>query len=79
MDTYPNYSLWGYDTGLFLLTALQRFGTGFEYNIDQVRANPLQFAFQFERMNNWGGFINTGLFLVYYDPNGNIIKMDKSR
>src|SRR5690554_6014289 len=79
MDTYPNYSLWGYDTGLFFLTALQRFGTGFEYNIDQVRANPLQFAFQFERMNNWGGFINTGLFLVYYDPNGNIIKMDKSR
>mgnify|MGYP001017614757 CR=1 FL=1 len=79
MDTYPGYAMWGYDTALFFLTALQRYGTGFEHHLDQVRIDPLQFAFRFDRLNNWGGFINTGLFLVYYDSNGNIIKMDKSQ
>ncbi|NLJ00107.1 MAG: LysM peptidoglycan-binding domain-containing protein [Bacteroidales bacterium] len=79
MDTYPGYAMWGYDTALFFLSALQRYGAGFEQQIDRVGVESLQFAFHFERMNNWGGFINTGLFLIHYDPNGNVIKMDKSR
>lgn len=79
MNTYPDYAMWGYDTALFFLTAMQRYGVDFEYRVDQLRVNSLQYAFHFERMNNWGGFINTGLYLVYYDTNGQIIKMDKSR
>src|SRR5690554_2418861 len=79
METYPGYAMWGYDTALFFLTALQRYGIGFEQHLDQVRVDSLQFAFRFERMNNWGGFINTGLFLVHYNPNGTIIKIDRSR
>ncbi len=79
LNTYPDYAMWGYDTALFFLTALQRFGSDFEYRVDQVKIHSLQFAFHFERMNNWGGFINTGLYLVFYDTNGRIIKMDKSR
>ena len=79
MDTYPGYAMWGYDTALYFLSALQRHGVGFEQHLNQMQVNPVQFAFHFERMNNWGGFINTGLYLVYYDPNGNIIKMDRSR
>lgn len=79
LNTYPDYAMWGYDTALFFLTALQRFGLDFEYRINQVNIHSLQFAFHFERMNNWGGFINTGLYLVFYDTNGHVIKMDKSR
>jgi len=79
METYPSYGLWGYDTGLFFLTALRRNGTQFEQNIQRIRVNSLQFAFQFERLNNWGGLINNGLYLVHYDRNGQIIKTDKSR
>lgn len=79
LNTYPDYAMWGYDTALFFLTALQRFGPDFEHRVSQVNVNSLQFAFHFERMNNWGGFINTGLYLVFYDTNGRVIKMDKSR
>ncbi|MBK5196287.1 MAG: LysM peptidoglycan-binding domain-containing protein, partial [Proteiniphilum sp.] len=79
METYPSYGLWGYDTGLFFLTALRRNGTHFEQNIQRIRVNSLQFAFHFERLNNWGGLINNGLYLVHYDRNGQIIKTDKSR
>lgn len=79
MDTHPGYGLWGYDTGLFFMTALHNGGLHFEQNVRKVRVDTLQFAFYFERMNNWGGFINMGLFFVYYDTNGRIIKTDRSQ
>lgn len=79
METNPGYGMWGYDTGLFFITAMERYGVNFEQNIDQIRVNSIQFPFRFERLNNWGGFFNMGLYFVYYDPNGQIIKMDKSR
>ena len=79
LDTNPGYGMWGYDTGLFFLTALQQYGANFEQNINRVRVNSLQFPFHFERLNNWGGFFNTGLYFVHYDRSGKVIKMDKSR
>lgn len=79
INVYPRYGMLGYDTGLFFLTAMQKFGNKFDKNIDGVLVNSIQFAFNFERVNNWGGFINTGLYLVYYDPNNTIIKRNKSR
>lgn len=79
METYPSYGLWGYDTGLFFLTALSRYGSRFEHNIQKIRINSLQFAFHFERVNNWGGFINNGLFLIHYDTNGSVTQSDLNR
>lgn len=76
LDTYPNYGLWGYDTGLFFLRAIYKYGDHFEQSIDKVNVPSLQFPFHFERPNNWGGFVNTGLFLVYYDTDGKIIKKE---
>lgn len=78
MDTHPSYSLWGYDTGLFFITALNRYGIHFEQDIKSVRINSLQFPFYFERMNNWGGLINGGLYFIHYDANGRIHKTDRS-
>jgi len=79
MDTHPGYGMWGYDTGLFFLTALHSGGIHFEQNVQKIRVNTLQFAFYFERMNNWGGFINNGLYLVHYGTDGRITKTDRSR
>ncbi|WP_019538792.1 LysM peptidoglycan-binding domain-containing protein [Proteiniphilum acetatigenes] len=79
LETFPSYGMWGYDTGLFFLTALHRYGNNFEQNIERVNVNSLQFPFYFERPNNWGGFINTGLYLINYGTDGRIIKTDKSR
>ncbi len=78
INTYPRYGMLGYDTGLYFLTALHRYGLNFEQKVDQIHVNTVQFAFNFERVNNWGGFINTGLYLVHYDTNGLIFKIDKS-
>ncbi len=79
LETFPSYGMWGYDTGLFFMTALQKYGNNFEQDIERINVNSLQFPFYFERPNNWGGFLNSGLYLIYYDANGKIIKTDKSR
>jgi ABC-type branched-subunit amino acid transport system substrate-binding protein len=79
LDTNPGYGMWGYDTGLFFLSALQQYGANFEQNVNRVEVNSLQFPFNFERLSNWGGFFNTGLYLIYYDTSGVVTKMDISR
>ncbi|NLZ94756.1 MAG: LysM peptidoglycan-binding domain-containing protein [Bacteroidales bacterium] len=77
--TYPQYAMLGYDTGLFFLTALHKYGRNFETKLNSISVNTVQFAFNFERANNWSGFINTGLYLVNYDTNSRIIKSNMSR
>ena len=79
LDTNPGYGMWGYDTGLFFITAMQHNGINFELNVDRVKVNSLQFPFNFERLSNWGGFFNTGLYLINYDTDGRVTKMDISR
>lgn len=79
MDLYPRYAMWGYDTGLYFMTALKQYGSNFEQNINRVNVRTLQHGFTFERANNWGGFVNTTLYLVRYTPNGTVLKFDKSR
>ncbi len=77
--TYPQYAMLGYDTGLYFLTALQKHGRNFETKLSSIYIDTVQFAFDFERVNNWGGFINTGLYLVNYNTDSNIIKSNQSR
>ena len=71
--------MFGYDTGLFFLNAVQRYGINFEQRLNMIPSNAIQFAFNFERVNNWGGFINTGMYLVHYDVNNAVYKINKSR
>ncbi|NLX65960.1 MAG: LysM peptidoglycan-binding domain-containing protein [Bacteroidales bacterium] len=79
LETFPSYGMWGYDTGLFFLTALHKYGNNFGQNIERINVPSLQFPFHFVRPNNWGGFINSGLYLIHYGADGRITKTDKSR
>ncbi|MDR0421746.1 MAG: LysM peptidoglycan-binding domain-containing protein [Proteiniphilum sp.] len=79
LDTFPSYAMWGYDTGLFFMTALQNYGNSFEQGLERMTVNSLQFPFHFERSSNWGGFINSGLYFIKYGPDGKIVKTDRSR
>lgn len=79
INTYPKYGMFGYDTGMFFLNAVYRYGTNFEQQINRIPSNSLQFSFKFDRVNNWGGFINTGLYLIHYDTGDVVHKINKSR
>lgn len=66
INTYPKYGILGFDTGMFFLQALCRWGGNFENNLGRMQYKSIQTGFDFHRVNNWGGFINTQLFIVHY-------------
>lgn len=37
---------------------------------------PIQTGFKFQRVNNWGGFINKKVFFVHFTKNYELVKLD---
>lgn len=66
--SYPRYGMLGFDTGMYFLNAINLYGTNFENNLSKINYKSLQTGFNFERVNTWGGFINTNLFIINYRP-----------
>ena len=60
INTFPKYGILGFDTGMY------KYGSNFENNLDKIHYKSIQTGFDFHRVNNWGGFINTNLFIVHY-------------
>lgn len=74
--SYPKYGMLGFDTGYFFLKGLSLYGTSLETNLDRLSLTPIQTGFKFERVNNWGGFINRKVFFVRFSKNYELIKLD---
>ncbi|MCD8184710.1 MAG: LysM peptidoglycan-binding domain-containing protein [Bacteroides sp.] len=75
-DHYPKFGMLGFDTGYFFLKGLSRYGSEFEKNIDRMDLVPIQTGFKFQRVNNWGGFINRKVFFVNFTKNFELVKLD---
>ncbi|MDR1523857.1 MAG: LysM peptidoglycan-binding domain-containing protein [Tannerella sp.] len=76
MSTIPKYGMLGFDTGMFFFGALHKYGTGFENNISEHKYKSLQTGFNFERVNNWGGFINTNIYIIHYNRDFTVTRSD---
>ena len=75
-NTFPKYGMLGFDTAFFFLKGLHQYGSNFEDNMNQMQLTPIQTGFKFERVNNWGGFINRKVFFVNFTKNFELIKLD---
>lgn len=75
-ERYPKFGMLGFDTAFFFLKGLSRFGNQFEQSMDQMRLTPIQTGFKFQRVNNWGGFINRKVFFVRFTKNYELLKLD---
>lgn len=79
INSFPKYGYLGYDTGLYFLTALNRYGSNIESNVSNMKVPTIQSAIHFEQVNNnKGGFINNGLYFVHYKVGTDIEKTDVS-
>lgn len=76
LSNYPKYGMLGFDTALYFLTGLEKYGTGLEYNLSSIDITPVQTGFKFERVNNWGGFINKKVFFIHFAKDFELIKLD---
>ncbi|MDR0506698.1 MAG: LysM peptidoglycan-binding domain-containing protein [Dysgonamonadaceae bacterium] len=72
INKYPKYGILGYDTGMFFIQLLNKYGTAYDANINNLKYNGIQTNFHFERVNNWGGFINTNIYFVEFTPDSKI-------
>lgn len=75
-NIYPKYGMLGFDTGYFFLKGLALYGNKMEENLNSVHVTPIQTGFKFERVNNWGGFINRKVFFVRFSKDYELIKLD---
>jgi LysM repeat protein len=73
INTFPKFGIFGYDTGMFFIQLLHKYGTSYDVNINKLSYNGVQTDFYFERANNWGGFINTNIYLVEFTPDFTIV------
>ena len=76
MVSYPSFASYGYDTGYYFLKGLSVFGKDFENHLNDFQTDPVQMGFKFERVNNWGGFINRKVFFVHFSNNYKVEKID---
>ncbi|MDR1129452.1 MAG: LysM peptidoglycan-binding domain-containing protein [Prevotellaceae bacterium] len=76
MSTFVKYGMLGFDTGMYFFGALQHYGTGFENNLSEIKYKSIQTGFNFERVNNWGGYINTNIYIIHYNKDFTITRSD---
>lgn len=75
-ERYPKFGMLGFDTGYFFLKGLSRYGSEFENNFQKLNLVPIQTGFKFQRVNNWGGFINKKVFFVHFTKDYQLMKLD---
>ena len=75
-NTFPKYGMLGFDTAYFFLKGLTKQGNKLEENLNRIQVVPIQTGFKFERVNNWGGFINRKVFFVHFSKNYELIKLN---
>jgi ABC-type branched-subunit amino acid transport system substrate-binding protein len=73
-NNFPKFGILGYDTSMYFIQAIDQFGMSFDKHINELQYKGIQMDFYFERVNNWGGFINTNLFIVDFKPDYTITK-----
>ncbi len=76
VNRYPKYAILGFDIAYYFLKALHLYGTDMEHRLSEMRYVPLQTGFKFERVNNWGGFINRKVFFVHFSDDYKLQTID---
>ncbi len=76
MNTYPKYALLGFDTGYYFLKGLSLYGNSLEENLGRLDIQTIQTSFKFQRVNNWGGFINRKVLFVHFSRDHELLKLD---
>jgi LysM repeat protein len=73
-SAYSRYGIWGYDVADFFLSAIVEYGDNFDLCLEDFNHKGIQFNFDFERVSNWGGFYNSGLYMFRF---GRDLRMER--
>lgn len=68
--TAPTMGLCGYDTANYLI---DKMSSSSRMDADKERFDGVQTDFKFQRVSNWGGFINNTVNIIHFTPSKEII------
>ena len=74
-NSFPKYGMLGYDTGMYFIRLMHNYGSQFDSHINDLKYKGVRSDFYFERINNWGGFINTNMYFINYNSDFSITKI----
>lgn len=76
MVSYPSYAPYGYDSGYYFLRGIAIYGRDFSRHLTDFRTKSVQMEFKFQRISQWGGYINHKVFFVHFSPEYKVEKID---
>ena len=76
MPSFPKYALLGFDTGMYFINTIRKYGANMEEHLSEMNYKSLQTGFNFNRANNEGSFINTNLFIIHYNTDYSITRSE---
>ncbi|MFB6340610.1 LysM peptidoglycan-binding domain-containing protein [Saccharicrinis sp. FJH62] len=73
---FPYYGLLGFDVAYYFLTAVHEFGPEFDRCLPYLNLKLTTSGFNFQRVNNWSGMVNTKINFMNYQRNFDIVKLN---
>lgn len=73
INVYPRMSLLGYDTGMFWMNGLLKYGK--DFSTQDVKTRSLQSDIRFVRVAESGGYVNNCMQFIHYRPDRMIEKI----
>ena len=73
---FPYYGLLGFDVTYYFLTAVHEFGPEFDRCLPYLNLKLTTSGFNFQRVNNWSGMVNTKINFLNYQRNFDIVKLN---
>ena len=65
-NKYPYYGMLGYDVTNYFMKGLFTYSNQLENSLDLIEQDGLCVDFDFDRVNNWGGFVNKTIYTIEY-------------
>lgn len=72
LDSYPKYSVLGYDVARYFIRAYAAYGNGFMEHSKQLPSDGLQMDIELERSGEHDGYTNSRFYFVTYAQDGSI-------
>lgn len=73
LDVYPRMALLGYDTGMFWMNGLLKYGK--DFGQQDIATKNCQSDIRFRRVSDAGGYVNDCMQFIHYRPNRTIEKL----
>jgi LysM repeat protein len=71
-----NLSVYGYDLISTFVKAIAAYGHHLIYFADEMECNPILGPYKFERINDFGGHVNSYISIIKFSPNLNIHQVE---